>query len=345
MHSGSRHPSPAPQAAPAGRSTERDPRVAADPKGLARDASTLRADPAALRDAWRTLRAQHPHLHGPEAAARLGVPEAALVASRIGDGACALDTDLAALLSGCAGWGKLLFAARNAMGVAIIILDDATEQPAPGRLSLRTSAVEAVIDTQAAASAFLFEDRDAHGHTVSVNWFDAHGDVLGRLFLMAKSGRARALPHLQRFVRQTCDARGSAPDGGSVATLHLPHPPRRVQAISDPTPEVLAERVVLGCATMPRWRVALCGPGAAVRYDGPLGRPMHTPPAVHATDALCKLHLRMAAARSAWWCAADDGAPGIEWADGEGGTLSFTPRADSDATAQWAAALNDGGTR
>lgn len=307
--------------------------------------AALLDDPIALRDAWQALRARHPHLHGPEAAARLGVPEAALVASRIGDGACALDTDLAALLLGCEDWGKLLFAARNAMGVCITILDDATVGHAPGRVALRTSAVEAVIDTQAAASVFLFEDRDAHGHTVSLNWFDARGDVLGRLFLMAKSGRARALPQLQRFVRHAADARWRAQDGPPVAVMPLPSSLRRVAAIAHPAPDLIAERVVLGCAALPRWKVSMCGPGAAVRYEGPLGRPMHTPPAVHATDALCKLHLRMAAARSAWRCATDDGAPGIAWSDGDGGTLAFVPMADADVTARWAAALTDGGDR
>ena len=38
--------------------------------------SPLLGDPAALRTAWADLLQQHHHLHGPDAARRLGVPEA-----------------------------------------------------------------------------------------------------------------------------------------------------------------------------------------------------------------------------------------------------------------------------
>lgn len=57
------------------------------------------SNPDALRVAWADLVAQHPHLHGPEVALRLGVPEAAMIAARIGHGAVELVPDLSAVLA------------------------------------------------------------------------------------------------------------------------------------------------------------------------------------------------------------------------------------------------------
>jgi hypothetical protein len=87
------------------------------------DAAHLLAHPDALRLAWADLVAGNAHLHGPEVAQRLGVPEAAMLAARIGHGATELVPDLAALLRPCGQWGKLLLACGFGQTVAAASVD------------------------------------------------------------------------------------------------------------------------------------------------------------------------------------------------------------------------------
>ena len=54
--------------------------------------------PDQILDGWRNLVRTHDHLHLPQIAIHLGVPEAALVAARIGTGAVRLVPDLVRVL-------------------------------------------------------------------------------------------------------------------------------------------------------------------------------------------------------------------------------------------------------
>jgi hypothetical protein len=310
------------------------------PEGVAAAATD---DPQALRRAWRELRERHPHLHGPDAAALLGVPEAALLASRVGDGAVPLEPDLDVLLEGCAGWGKLLFAARNGLGVAIGILDDAEVLERGVALRLRAAAVCAHLDRRGAASAYLFEERDGHGHTVSLNWFDAAGHAVGRLFLMSKAGRERAEPMLRRHERSAVPGPWRPGPGAPVPVLGVRPPPRSLRRLDGVAPSAIGERAVLGRDAAPGWHVHLDGPGVAIDYRGPLARASRTPPAVHATDALFKLHLRMQAACDVHVRESEDGLVALQWSDPHGGTLTLAPQVGHEAARAWIASILAGG--
>jgi hypothetical protein len=310
-----------------------------------RDASPGAAfDPSALRAAWTDLLSRSPHLHGPEAAARLGVPEADLLASRIGDGVEELAPDLPALLDGCDGWGKLLVAVRNGLGVALSIIDGCRASAGADGVVLVADGVAVRADASAAsvAVAYLFEDHDAHGHTVSVNWFDARGDVVGRVFLMSKSGRERALPRLRRLASP-----GASAAQRRARSQDAPRPPmqrgqavlqasRRVERVE---PSAVGERAILDRSASSSWRVSIDGPGMALDYAGPLARSSHTPPAVHATDERIKLHLRMGAARALDAGRLDDGCAALRWSDEDGAGLVLAAVDDSARSDAWVDAM------
>ena len=82
-------------------------------------ASDLIRDPDALLAAWRTLAEQHHHLHQPQAAAMLGVPEACLVAALCGQSATRLSGRPDDILSAIAPLGKQIIAVSHHAGVLI----------------------------------------------------------------------------------------------------------------------------------------------------------------------------------------------------------------------------------
>jgi hypothetical protein len=310
------------------------------------DAAHLLAHPDALRLAWAELVAGNAHLHGPEVAQRLGVPEAAMLAARIGHGATELVPDLAALLRPCGQWGKLLLAARNRLGVALMVMDDPQVTVDGDAVTLRTPQHLGQVGVQGAHRCFLFEERDHHGHTLSLNWFDAEGHVIGRLFLMSKSGREVALPHLHTLVLPDQNplwvpGQTALPALQALANGGAPVVPEPLAVLADGPihAQPLAEQAVLACAHVPEATVCLQGRGVAVRYSGPLPKAMRTPGAVHASDSACKLHLRMAhASRVAQGQAADGG-----WAlmvdDGDGGQLSLRGGDTAAASLAWVQAV------
>ena len=310
------------------------------------DAAHLLAHPDALRQAWADLVAGNAHLHGPEVAQRLGVPEAAMLAARIGHGATELVPDLAALLRPCGQWGKLLLAARNRLGVALMVMDDPHVTVEDTTVTLRTPQHLGQVGLLGVDRCFLFEERDHHGHTLSLNWFDAAGHVIGRLFLMSKSGREVAWPHLQAAVlpdQHPLWQPGDLP----VPALHVltdagvPLLPVSVAGVTEEanSARTLAERAVLACAEVPVATVWLQGRGVAVRYHGPLPKAMRTPGAVHASDSACKLHLRMAPVGRVGQGEAANGGPVLVVDDGDGGQLGLRGGDTATASLAWVQAV------
>ncbi|HRZ02116.1 MAG TPA: ChuX/HutX family heme-like substrate-binding protein [Burkholderiaceae bacterium] len=290
--------------------------------------SATRHDPRVVLDAWEALRAAHPHVHGPEAAAMLGVPEAALVASKVGQGATVgLRPSLRAALSSCAAWGKSLVALRNEAGVMLNVLDEVTLADAgAGLVKLVGRAHELLLADTAIASLFLLEDNDSHGHTLSLNWFDAGGDVIGRVFLMSKAGRERALPEIvslalaQQSRTLEFDPAAARPDLLRLAPRTEP----RASSQPRPAPARFAADAILALADLPSVSVTMEGRGGAGHYLGAVTRTSQTGPAVHATSSEIKLHLRPAAFVAACLSTSEGGDPCARLVDGQGGALTLS---------------------
>ncbi len=163
------------------------------------DGAARLANPARLKSDWEALVQSHDHLHAPEAAILLDVPEAALTASRIGTGATRLKPDVAALLSPISDWGRVLCAFSNACGVHMPLgrVEAASEA---GLLHLTSSEMTAVIDEAAVTDAYLFIDSDeSHGNTRSVQFFNAAGQTILKVFIFHKTRFQQAEHHLMRM--------------------------------------------------------------------------------------------------------------------------------------------------
>jgi hypothetical protein len=249
-----------------------------------------------LRRAWAELRASQPHLHGPEAAAQLGVPEAALLSSRIGHGSLEVSPDLSTLLAPAAEWSKLLVAGRSAFGVMLLVMGDVSVKARRGAVELRTATQSARLGAEGIARCYLFEEHDDHGHTVSLNWVDRNGDVIGRVFLLSKSARRIALPWIHARRAETQRSIWHCERMPPPTLQHDPRRSREPIARGDEAAR-LAARCLLAAGTLPGVRVELRSHGITLEYTGPLGKVWQTPPSIHASDLGCKLHLRLACAR------------------------------------------------
>ena len=143
------------------------------------DADRLLAD-------WRELLATHHHLHAPEAAQLLGVPEAALLASRIGTGATRLKVDMSAILASISNWGRVLCAVSNASGVHMP-LGRASLQRADDELLLSGEHMQAALNPAATTDAYLMLEHDEnHGNSRSLQFFDAAGAPIVKIFIFHK---------------------------------------------------------------------------------------------------------------------------------------------------------------
>ncbi len=292
------------------------------------ESQLLLRDPDLLYARWRQALNEHHHLHGPEAAALLGVPEAALLASATGRGNQPLQVGLAKLLEPLAQWGRVLVAVRNRLGVKLDILARADiEAATSSTLTIRGDQHRLCLSTEGVARIDLFEEEDGHGHTFSMNWFDGRGDVIGRLFLMSKSGREEALPWLQQFAVASPQALWEA------APMALP------PKVDVMTPQWLegepvaqgaqvqawATAAILCCDQVPAMQLDMSGMGAASVYRGALGKTMHTPPGAHATDLLCKLHARPQCAVAVRAITQGE-VMGLQVLEADGGSLVFMPQ-------------------
>ncbi len=294
------------------------------------ESAALLADPPRLYARWRALLAEHHHLHGPEAAALLGVPEAALMASATGRGNRPLAGALTDILAPVAGWGRVLLAARNGLGVHLNVMAQANIEVAASEIELRGEQHEARLATSGIARVDLFEENDAHGRTLSLNWFDAAGHAIGRLFLMSKEGREVAAPHLAGFEQVQPTDRWT-PGVVELPPLLLLERATAWRELVQPAQGLMPDRsawataAILCCDHPGGMELGMAGPGVAAVYRGPLGKVSHTPPAAHATDLLCKLHARPGAASAVHAF----GECGLSVRSTDGGELRLQPLGDA----------------
>lgn len=126
-------------------------------------------------------------MHAPDIAKRLNVSEASLLAARIGTGALRLQPDASALLSSISEWGRVLCAFSNGSGVHMPLGDLTLEMPEGGPLRMSGAHMQAEIDGEAVAEAFLFLDKDdSHGNSRSLQFFDESGAPIVKIFIFHK---------------------------------------------------------------------------------------------------------------------------------------------------------------
>lgn len=283
-------------------------------------------DPDRLLARWRALLAEQPHTHLPQAAVALGVSEAALVATRVGDGAVCLQPRPAALLDGIEQWRKIFVVTPNRLGVTIAILNVLGCSEREGRIELLGEQHQIAIHATRIQYCYLFEDRDVHGHSLSLCWFDGQGTGLGKLFLRSRSGRERAVPRLmaqalpeQSRVFRTTQERDAAGDKAAPSSMEA-----HAQA------ERLAQAALATASRLEAVELRMTGGAVDSLYRGPLPSFSQTAGALHLSAAGCKAHLRPSAAHAVSPLRNGDGRHGLR-IDTANGSLSILPGAQADA--------------
>ncbi len=264
----------------------------------------LLADPRQLAEAWERLKAAHHHLHAPEAARLLGVPEAALVASRLGQGALRLPADPALILASAHQWRRVLVALGTALGVHLS-LD-------PVRLALGEGAalrlvgphLETVFDASRVAHVFWFvEVDDSHGRTRSLQMFDAAGEAVIKLFIFHKTAASVAEKTFQALaagIEQTpfLPEAVANPDIASLPGQARPAPPIR-QALPGPAPEAFRQLFAALDGSQGPLSVTLEAGHARQRHTGPITHARTDAAMVHLHEQDIRAHLRVGAVASA----------------------------------------------
>ncbi|MCC5857159.1 MAG: hypothetical protein JJT90_03320 [Ectothiorhodospiraceae bacterium] len=149
------------------------------------------SDPDAILAAWRTLAASAEHLHQPQVSARLGVPEASLVAARCGDGATRLSGPVREILVDAAGLGKLLIAVPHHAGVALAIAKDLHCQCKGDWLELSAAEVGFRVRMAAVDSLYtLIDPMGPHGRERHLQLYDAEGNGICKLLVLYKRHEA-----------------------------------------------------------------------------------------------------------------------------------------------------------
>ena len=252
----------------------------------------LLTNPDALVAGWEALLAQHHHLHAPEVARMLGVPESALVAARIGDGALRLVPDLARLLAPIQGWGRVMCAFSNALGVHMP-LGEVHGRAEGDRYVLEGPHLHAVIDSHAITDAYLFVEHDeAHGNTRSVQCFDAAGNAVLKVFIFHKTRFKAADAHLRAQAAdeqsRTVQPSAVAATGGTLAA-----------SLQDPVAQVLegTPRALLAVelAQPAQREVQMLAASALVTWRGALHEARLDEHMFHLHETDLRSHLRYAA--------------------------------------------------
>ena len=188
------------------------------------------SDPLKLRMDWDELRAARAHLHNPEAARILGVPEAALVASRLGAGAIRLPADPLQILSPISEWRRVLVAVHNALGVSLALGQVEDVAQVGDVIRLRGSHLDTSFSAASVANAFWFvEVDDNHGRTRSLQFSDAGGGDIIKVFLFHKTAAAaaeRRFKALAETVAQTAFSPAAMPDPAGLYTPDRDQPGR-----------------------------------------------------------------------------------------------------------------------
>lgn len=157
-------------------------------------------NPEALLAAWQKLTEQHHHLHQPQAAALLGVPEASLVAALSGQGATLLEGDPADILAAIAPLGKLLMAVSHHAGVLIGIAKPVRFERIGKHVLLFDQHSQLQVQADAIAHLYvLIEERGLHGRQRHLQAFDHQGRALFKLLVLYKQHAGNLAALAQRY--------------------------------------------------------------------------------------------------------------------------------------------------
>lgn len=185
------------------------------------------AEPSPLYQAWQALRREQPRLRAREAAERLAISEAELVASRLGVDTVRLRPDWAGLLPALGELGYVMALTRNEHCVherkghyrEVTVM-------ANGKMGLVVSPdIDLRLFLGDWASVFALDEPTARGPQRSIQVFDRQGVAVHKVYLTAESRQEAWAPLLERFREEPQNA------ALDLRPLAEPEPPRPDEGI------------------------------------------------------------------------------------------------------------------
>ncbi len=267
----------------------------ANPSDRARQALQLRA-------AWEELKAAHHHLHSPQAAAMLGVPEGALTACRVGDGATRLAAEPFALLAPIRQWRRVLIAHSSAAGVNLLIGEIADIAQTGDCIRLTGAHIDTAFSAVSVADAFWFiEQDDAHGRTRSLQFFDAEGRDVLKVLIMHRTAATGAAAHFAPFTHPD-----QTPGGEFTGILPADRfsPDRSVAGLAEPLAANPSELFAATITALPQAgeavRFTTYGDSAQQTAIGCVSHVRRDERMVHIHEQDIRMHLRPGGVDGAW---------------------------------------------
>lgn len=158
-----------------------------------------------LKQNWDALRSAQPQIRIRDAAAKLYVSEAQLLATGCGDTAIRLNPDWIQLLPALAGLGAVMVLTRNAVAVHEVTADYHIDTITAEAARMRGHVLDLHLNLHDWQSAFAVEETTPHGIRHSVQFFDRYGDAVHKVYLTLSSHLAayRALMASFRSTDQT----------------------------------------------------------------------------------------------------------------------------------------------
>lgn len=243
---------------------------------------------------WRALVATGAHVHLPQIAAHLQVPQAALLAARIGTGATRLQPDLVAVLRPIKQWHRVLLVASSDLGVFMPMDHVAEFHEDSTGVTLSGEALSTRIDPSLIHELYIFEDSETGpGTSKSIQAFDGAGDPLLKVVMFHKPSFRAALDWTAGYTHPD-QSREWHPAPGTAHPGPMPEPPTGDVAV-DPLhfAETLEAARVNGQALTVRAR----GPGLDLAWHGELTKVRRDGAMVHLHEHTLRAHLNLAKAR------------------------------------------------
>jgi putative hemin transport protein len=147
---------------------------------------------ASLKEAWEDLKKQQPQLRARDAAQKLGVSEAELIASTIGSDAIRLNQNFAEIIIACKSLGKVMSLTRNE-GCVLEHKGNFQKIDLMGQAHNQVATVIGPIEQRIFFSGWKFgfavTNETPRGTMRSFQFYDKAGDAVLKIFLQEKSNQ------------------------------------------------------------------------------------------------------------------------------------------------------------
>ncbi|EIC31534.1 MULTISPECIES: hemin-degrading factor [Methylomicrobium] len=262
----------------------------------------------ALRTAWQTLKDAEPALRIRDAAQRLGVSEAELLALGCGQTVTRLEAEWAELIRSLPRLERVMALTRN--DLAVHEKHGRYVNEADGQAGTE-DALDLRLVPERWRFGFAVIERGHGGERHSLQFFTADGEAAHKVYLTEASHAGNyenLVEHYTAPDQSPWQAVASEADAPSFDDLHLRQRREQLQALRLAEPERAwpvavgaAERVLtLAAQESIPLVIEVAGPGAVQYHRGPVQHIRRTGPWINVLDEDFNLHLRDTAVASSW---------------------------------------------